>query len=170
MGGESAKNDEIILPHDSLKQFPVAMLRDHFDCHRENEGTKELLSLPTQDGRTEQPLILYDGNCGFCKRSVHWLLRHDRYGALRAEPNQSSDISPELRAACQNAVHVVTAGGQVLKAGRACLYCGRFTRWNRVARLLEVPPLIWGVEIGYWLIANNRSRVSGWLFADEPPA
>jgi predicted DCC family thiol-disulfide oxidoreductase YuxK len=35
-------------------------------------------------------LVLYDGTCGLCDRSVQWLLRHDRKGALRYAPLQGS--------------------------------------------------------------------------------
>jgi predicted DCC family thiol-disulfide oxidoreductase YuxK len=29
------------------------------------------------------PVLLYDGACGFCSASVQWILRHDRRGTLR---------------------------------------------------------------------------------------
>lgn len=32
------------------------------------------------------PIVLYDGDCGFCARQVGFLLRHDRRGALRFAP------------------------------------------------------------------------------------
>ncbi|HEU5358149.1 MAG TPA: DUF393 domain-containing protein, partial [Gemmatimonadales bacterium] len=32
------------------------------------------------------PLLLYDGDCGFCARQVRFLLRHDRRKALRFAP------------------------------------------------------------------------------------
>ena len=34
-------------------------------------------------GRT---VLLYDGDCGLCQRSVRWLLRHDRRGRLLFAP------------------------------------------------------------------------------------
>jgi predicted DCC family thiol-disulfide oxidoreductase YuxK len=33
-------------------------------------------------------LVLYDGECGLCDRSVQWLLRHDPQGRLRYAPLQ----------------------------------------------------------------------------------
>jgi predicted DCC family thiol-disulfide oxidoreductase YuxK len=35
-------------------------------------------------------LVLYDGECGLCDRSVQWLLRHDRQGLLRYAPLQGT--------------------------------------------------------------------------------
>ncbi len=34
-------------------------------------------------------LIVFDGECGFCNRSVRWLLQHDRKDQLRFVPFQS---------------------------------------------------------------------------------
>jgi predicted DCC family thiol-disulfide oxidoreductase YuxK len=35
------------------------------------------------------PILLYDGVCGFCDRSVQFVLRHDRAGRVRFAPLQS---------------------------------------------------------------------------------
>ena len=40
-------------------------------------------STPSPKGRT---VLLYDGECGFCQRSVRWLLRHDPSGRLLFAP------------------------------------------------------------------------------------
>jgi predicted DCC family thiol-disulfide oxidoreductase YuxK len=35
-------------------------------------------------------LVLYDGECGLCDRSVQWLLRHDKQAVLRYAPLQGA--------------------------------------------------------------------------------
>jgi predicted DCC family thiol-disulfide oxidoreductase YuxK len=35
------------------------------------------------DGMGDRVLVLYDGYCGLCNRSVRWFLRHDRRDRLR---------------------------------------------------------------------------------------
>ena len=35
-----------------------------------------------------RPVLLYDGNCGFCAASVQFVLRHDRRGLVRFAPLQ----------------------------------------------------------------------------------
>ena len=112
-------------------------------------------------------LVLWDGECGFCRRSTQWLQKHDRFSALEFQANQDADISPELRAACQESVHVIQSNGEILKAGRAILFCGRFTRWNRLARIGEWPIFLPFVELGYAFVARNRGLVSRWMFVDE---
>lgn len=36
------------------------------------------------------PVLLYDGECGFCDRTVKFALRHDRQGTLRFAPLQGA--------------------------------------------------------------------------------
>lgn len=68
-------------------------------------------------------------------------------------------MTPELREACRRAMHVVTADGRVLRAGRATLFVLGELGWRRMARWLSRRPFVWAVELGYWLVARNR----GWL-------
>ncbi|MBW3637307.1 MAG: DUF393 domain-containing protein [Armatimonadetes bacterium] len=109
-------------------------------------------------------LVLWDGECGFCRRSVAWLQKHDRFGALQFEPFQEADISPALRVACRDAIHVLKSDGEMLRAGRAALFCGQQTRWHRLARLAGWPVFLPLVEIGYAIVAKNRQFVSKFLF------
>ena len=112
-------------------------------------------------------LLLWDGTCGFCRRSVDYVERHDTSHAFLTVPYQeapSPPMTPELREACARAFHVVKADGQVLRAGRAALYVLSRLGHPRLARVLGVPPLAWGVELGYWLLARNRGLVSRVMF------
>jgi predicted DCC family thiol-disulfide oxidoreductase YuxK len=36
------------------------------------------------------PILLYDGSCGFCQRSVQWVLRRDQRKTLRFAPLQGA--------------------------------------------------------------------------------
>jgi predicted DCC family thiol-disulfide oxidoreductase YuxK len=116
---------------------------------------------------TTPALLLWDGECGFCRRSVQWAERHDSGHAFRAVPYQeapSPPMTPALRTATARAVHVITPEGRVLRAGRACLWVLERTGYPLLARLLSLPPLVWGVEVGYWLVARNRRLASRILF------
>jgi predicted DCC family thiol-disulfide oxidoreductase YuxK len=107
--------------------------------------------------------VLWDGDCGFCRRSAAWIARHDRAGHFRIVPYQdapSPPMTPALRAAAAQAVHVVTSDGRVLRAGRACLHILDRLGWSRLVRVLRVPPLVWAVEVGYALVAGNRRTMS----------
>lgn len=109
----------------------------------------------------DKPLVLWDGHCGFCGRCVAWALSHDPEGRLDFEPYQEVDGLPDdLRDACSRAVHVVTPDGEVLRAGRACLFVLGRIGWPRTAALLRLPPFVWCIELGYKIVAANRGRLS----------
>jgi predicted DCC family thiol-disulfide oxidoreductase YuxK len=76
-------------------------------------------------------------------------------------------MTPALRAACEKAAHIVTADGTVLRAGRASLFIMEELGWGWIARLLALPPFIWGVELAYRLVADHRIFFSRFLFRRE---
>jgi predicted DCC family thiol-disulfide oxidoreductase YuxK len=113
-------------------------------------------------------LVLWDGDCGVCGRAIQWLEMHDRrhrFETMAFQQCPSPPMTPELRQACQEALHVLTVDGQVLRAGRACVFIIRVLGWRNAARVLSIPPFAFATEIGYRLVASNRrhiSRAFGW--------
>jgi hypothetical protein len=92
-------------------------------------------------------------------------------GRFRRVPYQEAadpPVPPELRHASAHAVHVVTARGEILRAGRASLFVLGQIGWPRTARVLGIPPLCWVVELGYWLVARLRGALSR-VLREEPP-
>ena len=78
----------------------------------------------------------------------------------------SPPATAALRAACRDAVHVVLPDGRVLRAGHGCVVVLREIGWWWLAPLLW-PPLLWGVEQGYRLVAGNRRFFARFLFRRE---
>ena len=77
-------------------------------------------------------------------------------------------MTSDLYAACQKAVHVITANGRVLKAGRATLFVlAQIGYPSFIIGLLNAPPFIWAVEWGYHLVATNRPFFSRFLFTGK---
>lgn len=115
----------------------------------------------------ERYWVLWDGECGFCRRSIDWLMARDRSEQLRAVPYQqapSPPMTPELADACARAVHLVAPDGRVYRAGRAVLKALEIAGYRFWAGLLRLPPLIWFVELGYWIVARNRRWASKVMF------
>jgi len=107
--------------------------------------------------------IVWDGECGFCRRAVDWALARDRKGDFEALPYQavpSPPMTPELHAACHDAVHVRTKDGQWLRGGRACLFILEHIGWPRLARLARVPPAMCILDGVYRVVAANRTFFS----------
>ena len=112
-------------------------------------------------------LLLWDGRCGLCRRATDWVRRRDRSARFEIVPYQEASappMTPQLRAECSRALHVLTADGRTLRAGRASLFVLKETGNGRLATVLGLPPLIWLVELGYRIVARNRSRFSGLIF------
>jgi predicted DCC family thiol-disulfide oxidoreductase YuxK len=117
-------------------------------------------------------VLLYDGECGLCGRTVRWLLRHDTHGRLLFAPLQQT-LDGEVFAGnalpsqpISSAVLVMNfgePGERVVVRSDAILGClsvlgGGWALLAAVARL--VPRLL--RDIAYNWLARNRH----WLFAD----
>ena len=77
-------------------------------------------------------------------------------------------MTPTLRAQARKAVQVVTADRHQLSAGRAILFALEEIDWHpRMVRLAGRRPFIWAVELGYWIVARNRSLFGRFLFRSE---
>lgn len=115
------------------------------------------------DTQAHQHWLLWDGECRFCAWAAAQVQRRDEGLRFRIAPYQQAPeelLSPEQRAACRHALHVITADGRILRAGRAVLFIGEQLGYRRLARLLSYPPFIWLVEVGYRLIARLRCTLS----------
>jgi len=125
----------------------------------------------TETGRLpNQHWILWDRDCGFCRRTTKWIKRHDKRDLFYTIPNQeapSPPMTPELLAACEHAVHVVKADGEILKAGRAVLFIFANIGFGWMARPLMLPPFVWLIEVIYRIVANNRPFFARFMFTRE---
>jgi predicted DCC family thiol-disulfide oxidoreductase YuxK len=77
-------------------------------------------------------------------------------------------MTDALFVACKQAVHVITPEGRVIRAGRAALFVLQeigYPGW--LVGPLAWPPLVWLVELGYRIVANNRPFFSKFLFTKE---
>ena len=115
-------------------------------------------------------LVLFDGTCGLCDRSVRWLLDHDDDRVLRYAPLQGEaagrlrqcwpGVFPEKM---DSIVYVDTTGpeAQILTRSRALLAIlaalGPRTRRFRILRWIPRPLL----DLGYRFIAAVRYRIFG---------
>ena len=110
-----------------------------------------------------RPLLVFDGDCGFCTTSARsgqrWL------GLEHVEPYQFLDL-PALGLtveACEQAVQWVAADGSIVSAERAviaaCLHAGGF--WGIVGRVMAVPGIRHLAAVVYRLVARYRHRMPG---------
>jgi predicted DCC family thiol-disulfide oxidoreductase YuxK len=114
----------------------------------------------------ETPVLLYDGACGLCGRTVQAVLRYDRRGSLRFAALESRFAAavlaqhPELRG-IDSVVWVDRANRQVFTKSAAGLRVAAYLGgcW-RLALVLRIVPR--GVrDWGYDLIARHRHLLVG---------
>ena len=99
-----------------------------------------------------------------------WVRRKDAKQQFRVVAYQeapSPPMTPVLYAACERAIHVLTPDGTLLRAGRASLFILERIGWGWVARLLMLPPFLWMIEMGYWIVSHNRRFFARFLFRKE---
>lgn len=112
-------------------------------------------------------LLLYDGDCPFCRREVEWLKRRDRSGRLAVENIAALGFDPGryglTRDEVMGSLHGVLPDGRVVRRLEAVrqAYKAVGLGWLVVPTRL---PIVRGVLDGtYGLFARNRLRL-GRLF------
>jgi len=120
-------------------------------------------------------VVLYDGSCGLCSRSVRFIAGHDPAGRYRYAARGSEVAADVLRGArvppqLPDSVVLVEADGTVLVESDAALaILGRLRGPARhLARLRIVPRPV--RDGAYRLIARTRYRIFGRHDACELPA
>ena len=113
--------------------------------------------------------LIWDGECGFCYRTVRWLKKRDQLNRFQVSAFQNTPSPPMndgLRSRAVTEVIVVRATGETLGGAAAVMYVLSHTGWGWFARLLAYPPFIWVLNVGYRLVAKNRNTVSKALFGE----
>ena len=125
----------------------------------QDSSTSNAIALPTA------PVVLYDGTCGLCHKSVKWLLAHEADDALRYAPLQGETASalkkrhPTIPADVDSVVLV--ADDRVFLRSKVFLYGAKHLvapyRWAYTFRWLPA----FALDLLYRFVASIRYRVFG---------
>jgi predicted DCC family thiol-disulfide oxidoreductase YuxK len=113
---------------------------------------------------TKQPVLLFDGECGFCNKSVQFFLKHEKNQAMHFAPLQS-EAGEELRTYFEidpkiDSIILIRDYGAYIKscaALRLTLYMKGL--WPLMAVFLIIPPFLRNPV--YDLIAKRRMKIFG---------
>jgi predicted DCC family thiol-disulfide oxidoreductase YuxK len=61
----------------------------HAGAHAYNRGSMVYPVSSLTENRSDVSIVLFDGHCNWCNRSVQWIIRHDPEGVLHFAPLQS---------------------------------------------------------------------------------
>jgi predicted DCC family thiol-disulfide oxidoreductase YuxK len=137
------------------------------------EETAESASGDVDPDNLDRPLLVWDGTCGFCRRSVE-VLRDHVGDAVDVETYQDvhADFDDIDESEFANAVHLFEPDGRYF-AGAEAVYRALDKGPGRSMLLwlfLYLPGFAWASDVGYRLVANNRplaSRLSRWGFGED---
>jgi predicted DCC family thiol-disulfide oxidoreductase YuxK len=119
-------------------------------------------------------LVLYDGECGLCDRTVQFLLRHDHEGVLQFAPLQGETARPFVgeQPALDTMLLVERMGDGSIRVSsrsrgvfRTLAKLGGF--WRVVSWLRFLPAFL--TDLGYRIVAHNRVRWFGRVDACRLP-
>jgi predicted DCC family thiol-disulfide oxidoreductase YuxK len=110
----------------------------------------------------ERPVLVYDGECGFCTRVVEEAT--DRLGAdVDYLPSQQAPLASYgiSEAEARHSIQWVAPEGRIGHGAEAAarLLVASGGGWALLGRLLLAPPFSFVAAGAYWLIARNRSHI-----------
>ncbi|MFS2292722.1 MAG: DUF393 domain-containing protein [Actinomadura sp.] len=121
----------------------------------------------------ERPVLVYDGDCGFCTSSARFIERHVPVRAAFV-PYQHADLDA-LGVTAERARHEVLwidragrVSGGAEAVGRLLTCAGG--PWRALGTVMRVAPVSWAARAVYRLIAINRHRMPGGTAACALPA
>lgn len=124
---------------------------------------------------SHDPILLYDGTCGFCASSVQFVLRHERSHVLRFAPLDGA-VGRDVRAAWPEAAAADTmilldggARGPRLRSDAALAVASLMGGPWRLAAIVRIVPRRLR-DAAYDLVARHRHRLAGAPACLVPPA
>jgi predicted DCC family thiol-disulfide oxidoreductase YuxK len=111
------------------------------------------------------PILLYDGTCGLCHRSVRWILRHERDHDVRFAPLQGA-VAAALRARWPEipsdvSTVVLVEDDRVHLRSKAFVYAAKHLRapWRWLYAWRWLPAFV--LNGAYRIVAALRYRLFG---------
>jgi len=107
----------------------------------------------------ERLMILYDGYCHLCSRSVQWIIRNDRRGRFTYKALQEEGLPGTLEEA-RDTVQLLMAGKRYERSTAALMIAVRLRfPWPLLGIFFLVP--LFFRDALYKLVARNRKRWFG---------
>ncbi len=106
-------------------------------------------------------LLIYDGDCEFCRRQIDLLERHDARNVIEPVPFQTADLSRYglTRQATEEAMHLVSSSGSVWRGAAAAREILKLIpRGWILAWIFYLPGAMFVAERVYSWVARRRHR------------
>lgn len=107
-------------------------------------------------------LLVYDGDCGFCRSCVEFMERRIR-PQVQAVPWQGCDLDGLglTTEQCSAALQFVAVTGEVSSGSRAVTAMLRTARapWTWLGVVGDAPGVAWVADVAYRTVAANRGAI-----------
>ncbi len=114
-----------------------------------------------------RPVLLYDGDCGFCRTWIRRLERWDVHQQIQCLPSNERSTIPDLPPlsdeALNRAMHLITPDGQIFAGGCALPEMLPYLRGGRWLRPVFAIPGIQAVtnRVYVWVAEHRHGLGSG---------
>ncbi len=127
----------------------------------------------SDEGRkTGTAVLIYDGECPVCRKTVAWIrenMRKDAFEMLPCQAEEARQRFPSIeQAVCMQAMQLILSDGQVL-AGEKALpeILKRMKRYGTAAALFDLPGAETISHSFYRWFADNRYHIAELLFPEK---
>ena len=122
---------------------------------------------------SDGPIVFYDGVCGLCNRTVHFILRRDkaarfRFAALQSELGTATVERHGGDPAKLDTLYVLDGDKLYVRARAVLFILAHLPRWRVFARVAGIFPTAF-LDFFYRVVARVRYRVFGKLEACPLP-
>lgn len=111
-------------------------------------------------GAARRALVVYDGECSFCRANARLLRGLDRAGRLRLRPLQDEGLyvdDPRLsRSACEQSVHLVAEDGTIYAGSAAFREAVAKVGFGPIAAVMRLPVVRDVAELVYRFVGRNH--------------
>ena len=108
--------------------------------------------------------LIFDGDCGLCRRYVAWMERRDHRCLIQALPYQSAQLQGRQSARARRTILLIHPDGSWQERSRAFFQGLVLTGWG-FGRWLMMPPFVYLGDLMYCWVARHRRRVSRFLLS-----
>ena len=114
---------------------------------------------------TTRATLIYDGECGMCRRAIEWIRGNELPGALEyltCQSDERADRFPSIvESQCLEAMQLVLPDGTIYAGDRSLPHLFlRMRRWQWFARFFRLPVVSLLTPICYRFVARHRYAIS----------
>ncbi|MEE9161865.1 MAG: DCC1-like thiol-disulfide oxidoreductase family protein [Candidatus Neomarinimicrobiota bacterium] len=108
--------------------------------------------------------LIFDGDCGLCRRYAAWMGQRDHRRLIQAQPYQSAQLEGRQSARARRTILLIHPDGSWQERSRAFFQGLVLTGWG-FSHWVMRPPFVDLGDLVYCWVARHRRRVSQFLLS-----